>query len=159
MNVTTHASFDAMLDEIAASRDLANAGLADEQRALTWGSHFVNFDHVADGIVIFGRARTEEEITTALRACVETDEEFEEIMASERENLANGYLTSICGSIACVETELGDTHRGSAWPITAEQYAEAEAAGWDLAAMSDAIDGWLGQIWIVALNHERRRAG
>lgn len=142
-------SMEEMFDYMAQATEVANANLSDEQRALTWGSYWFR---PYEGIVIFGWVFPQDELERQERASYghtpldpEEEAEFAYAMEHTRENHERGYLFGKAYSVWEPSGELGDTHRASAWPITAEQFTAAQEAGWDHEHLL--VRGWLEPLW------------
>jgi hypothetical protein len=131
-------SLEDMFQYMADATDAANAGLAQEQKDLTWGSYFVNFQPQID-LVIFGRVFTEDEVAEDETKAGSDEAELAYTLTSLRENHEHGYLYGRCYSTIEPSGELGDTHRASAWPISKELFDAAQAVGWDV--LTPTFDG------------------
>lgn len=129
----------------------ANANLAPEQAAITWGDHWVRFDP-ASMTVIFGTI-WELSYWDGKIAEAEPGEDRDEWVWEKDSVIAshvNGYLFGRAYSIIEPDGELGSTHRANMWPITPECFEAAEQAGWrlnDIKApyeneLRAAYDGW-----------------
>lgn len=129
-------SFESMIEYMDEQTKIANAGLADEQKKLTYGSHFVNFD-IEDNIVIFGYVFTEDENVASEKRAGASEDEAQSTLASVRDAHERGYLFGRCYSTVEPRGELGDTHRANAWPIPASLFGAACEAGWNVAGLSD----------------------
>lgn len=129
-------SFEEMIEFMDEQTKIANAGLAEDQKSLTWGSHFANFVP-EDNLVVFGYVFTEDENVKSETECGASTEEAQATLASVRDNHERGYLFGRCYSIVEPRGELGDTHRASAWPIPASLFSAAKEAGWNVAGLSD----------------------
>ena len=90
-------SFEEMVEFMATQTDAANAHLADEQRALTWGSYWFR---PYEDIVIFGHVFTENEFRDREfnsyhgggPISPEEEAEFAYSVQSVKENHERGYL-------------------------------------------------------------------
>lgn len=140
MTVYGFDSIDDALRFMGRATGRANRSLTPEQRSLTWGSYWVRFH--AGELMIFGYVQTPDEVEAAERGCYGdtlAEEEAAELrwaMKSVHERHGRGYLFGRCYSVVEPDGELGDTHRASAWPITAETFEAARVAGWDVARMA-----------------------
>lgn len=149
-HIRSFASFDQAIEYMQINEQEANAHLAPEQAALTWGSHFASFIP-RDRLVIFGYCMTLDEATAdeadAMRRTgddPDSQEEAAQELEYTRGMLAGahlrGYLFGRAWSVVEPAGELGSTHRGNAWPISADLFHAAEAAGWEVARMTaDAV--------------------
>jgi len=139
-------SIDEMFAYMAKAEAQGNSSLTDEQRSLTWGSHWFR---PLDDFVIFGYCFTREEALereTAASPQEEIDAGWPEHAIEEMaERLERGYLFGEAWSKPFPQGELGDTHRASAWPITAEQFETARVAGWD--HLDPGVRSWLEPLW------------
>ena len=129
-------SFDSVEDMFAAmqaNEEAANATLAPEQQALTWGSHFVNFIP-AQEIVVFGYCFTKEEAFQSEYDASPPEEREagwpQETVNHLASSLARGYLFGRCYSVIEPEGELGSTHKSQAWPIAPGLFQLAQRVGW-----------------------------
>ena len=139
-------SMEEMFDFMARATESANAHLADEQKALTWGSYWFR---PFDDFVIFGYVFTQEEFEARERWSYHRggalDEEEEAEFGFSKAHVLDaherGYLFGEAFSVSEPSGELGDTHRANAWPITAEQFEAAKAAHWN--HMDPTVVAWL----------------
>lgn len=129
-------NLEQMFQFMAEETDKANAALADEQKAVTWGSYWVRFYDLPARILIFGHIPTWGEFVAGERshypATMNTEEtsEFEYTVARMRENHDRGYMFGSAYSILEPRGELGDTHRGNLWPISQDLFDHAEDRAW-----------------------------
>jgi hypothetical protein len=147
--VRGYTSLDAMLADMARATDQANAHLADEQRALTFGDYWVNCDTLIRlGFPVFGHVVPLEEAVAKEASYYSSDEDaqsegfasVEDMKRHKREfwkaNLERGYMFGPGYSVAEPEGEFGDTHRAHVWPISKEAFEAARAAKWDAASLN-----------------------
>lgn len=113
-------SLDEMFTFLAEQEKVANSNILPKQREITWGSYWVR--PTDDGVLVWGRVHTEEEILT---------DEDEWVIIHEREMHERGYRFGVAHSLWCPEGELGSSHISVLWPITEEQFNNAKAAGWN----------------------------
>lgn len=155
-HVQSFTSIEEVFEALQAGERHANANLAPEQAALTYGQHWVRFYDIPDKILIFSKVDTVEEFAEAERqAAIRAEEpmtvgELAYAINALRERHERGYLYGTCYSKITPEGELGDTHRGHVWPISPGLFNLARAARWDVDAMtsdgkyaiSDAFMAW-----------------
>lgn len=138
--IFTFDSFEDALDSMARATAHANERLADAQRAVTYGDHWVRF--WTPPIVIYGYVQTLDEIEAAERACATPEEplmagEIEHLMRRTHELHDDGYMRGIAYSTIEPDGEYGDTHRANLWPIDRATFNAARAARWDSAELDD----------------------
>jgi hypothetical protein len=136
-------SFEDALDYMAKATDQANAHLAPEQAALTYGCTWARFDHLVEPsrLLIVGKVDTLAEIIAGEIEAYGDDEDAarEDGFASVAEagqhaadnsaaNHERGYLFGRAYSVIEPRGELGDTHRANAWPISPELFEALLAA-------------------------------
>jgi hypothetical protein len=132
-------------DEMRRATDAANAVLHDKQRAVTWGDCWVRFWDPSDGIVIFGRVLTEDELRESeLRGLnpnsTDPDERMEyeatvdSLTRMKESHEDGGYLFSWCSS-RIEPGEYGSTHRANLWPCSRMLYDAAQEVGWQIGAL------------------------
>lgn len=125
-------AFDDMSDAfrwMEEQTNAANAALAPEQRALTWGSTWVRF-YAPYRIVIFGRVHEMDEVLAAERDLGAPPGEVEWMRNRMIANHERGYLMGTAWSTIEPRGEDGDTHRANAWPCTAQLINEGREVGW-----------------------------
>lgn len=136
MNVYTFDSLDDMMAAVEKWNEEANAGLAVEQKALTYGDHWVRFYDVGARILDFGRVATEAEISTLeMEAGTDPDEIATELARVQARQDA-GYLYGKAHSILNVEGEWGSTHRANVWPIEERLFTAAQTVDWKIDQLS-----------------------
>jgi hypothetical protein len=116
----------------------ANAHLALQQAALTWGSYWVRFS--SDAPPVFGYVPTLAEVEAAEVRAMPTPSdpehareqgiEVEYTMEQVRESHERGFLYGRAYSTWCPDGEHGSTHRSSAWPISESLFDAARESGW-----------------------------
>lgn len=132
-------SFEEMQEFMRKQTEGANERLAEEQKTITWGSHWVRFlDLDGSLLLICGYVDTLEEYLQKERDAGADEEEVEYAKATLPENHARGYMSGTAYSVIEPEGELGDTHRYNAWPISKELFEKVREAGWQLGQMDDA---------------------
>lgn len=135
MSYVGFSSFEEMQKWMLDRTNEANAALADEQLAVSWGDYWARFDSYDTFGVIFGRVFTEDEwVANEMDAGASLEEAtyaMEQIRATHRE----GYMHGDAYSKAFPEAEYGSTHRANLWPIEERVFHAAMAVGWDVTAM------------------------
>ena len=139
-------SIEEMFDYIEKQTQRANASLTAEQKAITWGSHWVRF-LPSEQLIIFGRVFTLAEIEQGERSAGASTEELEYTLNSCRANHDRGYLFGRAYSVAEPDGELGDTHRANMWPITEQQFDEARQAAWNPSRIVPGMFSWLAEAY------------
>jgi hypothetical protein len=130
-------SIEQMSDWMADQTNKANAVLTDEQKGVTWGSHWVRFyfPGPTDLMVIFGYCLTRDEARESEFRDARNNQdrlEAEQTTAGIIANHERGYLFGWAYSIMEPAGEPGDTHRAHVWPIDAETFEAAKAVGWEV---------------------------
>lgn len=150
-------SFEEAAEFMAKATDAANASLAPEQAAITYGSTWARFDHLAsDQLLIVGKVDTLDEIKAAEWATVGDEDDAPEDLAEEieyeinrlAENHERGYMFGRAYSVYEPRGEFGDTHRANMWPIPESTFTacvEAFSNGAAIAqvpGLADAYTAW-----------------
>lgn len=135
------ASFDTMEEMVEFMRrqeEEANAHLAPQQQAVTWGDYWIRFYDIEHRICIFGHVYTEDEMMEKERAVPlmagESSEEVEAEIAAEMEGIRDahkrGYMYGWAYSVIEPEGEPGSTHQANLWPIPQWLYEQARDVRW-----------------------------
>jgi hypothetical protein len=138
-------SFDDMVEFMRTNTEQANAGLAPEQQALTWGSTWVRFDQVFDENIVFGRCYEREEAKQKERdATVRMGDRVDEYEIADTDRrlaaaLEDGYLFGVAASRHFPDPEIGSTHRANAWPISDRLFQTMEQLGFDYQKLTDPV--------------------
>lgn len=104
--------------------------LLPEQRAITWGDHVMR---VVEGpLMIYGHIYTEEELVQIEADAGATDVEIREELRVLRETHARGYRYGRYYSEVVPKGEVGDAHLVTLWPISPEDFVEAQQRDWKL---------------------------
>lgn len=132
MNVlrfTNHAEMQAYLIQAQADADSA---MHQNQRALTFGDHWVRFYDLANGLIEFGRIATLQEVADhAIDNGATAEEAAEEVDDAEaRERV--GYMTGQAFSKLSVNGEWGHTHKSVVWPIESALFHQAAECEWKI---------------------------
>jgi len=148
-------SVEAAYEWMEQQTNAANAGLAPEQRALTWGSTWVRF-YAPYRIIIFGKVYLLDDLLTMEgRLGADAAE-----IAWQRERVTanhdRGYLTGTAWSTIEPRGDDGDTHRANAWPCSPELIEEARAVDWNQQALPERAVGELAGIWSAWQAHLKR---
>lgn len=146
-HVESFGTMEEMFAVMGAREDAANAALSPEAHALrddtTHERHWLRLYPEFGGSIlpIFGRTYSLPEAMAIERGYypdpidAEGLAEYAYIVESLHDRRARGYLYGRCYSVVEPEGEIGDTHVASVLALTPEAFAEAEAGGWDLAAL------------------------
>jgi hypothetical protein len=136
-------SFEDMIEFMQANTAEANAHLAPEQQALTWGSTWARFDQIGDENIVFGRCWTLAEAEQSERdAIIRMGERVDEReIADTTQGLASshedGYLFGVAASRHFPEPEIGSTHRANAWPVSQLIWDTMSELNFDYLALTD----------------------
>lgn len=144
-----HYEFESFTEAFAQMRiweEQANAKVTKEQRTITWGSHFLH-PHPRLGLLIFGHTQTEDQLVADERSCGADEEEAEATLRTIRNSHERGYRFGRHYSTVEPEGELGSTHISRCWPLTAEQFRQAQELGWDGKSILAKHD-WLADVLI-----------
>lgn len=129
-------SLDEAFNHMRRSEALANAGLHDKQRAVTYGSCWVRFYDIPNRVLVFGKVMTpevfaaEESVAAANSDHPMSPAELDHALLRLRERAERGYLYGRCYSVIEPGGEFGDTHQANLWPISEDLYNAAQDAGW-----------------------------
>lgn len=134
MHIETHDSMDDLQAAVAHHGEAAMLGLADAQRSIDLGDHWVQFYDLDahPPMVIFGRVATEQQLLDDFDP---DDDEgtLTECIARERGRLAEtGLMYGEAFSHPYPDGEWGYTHKASVWPIDLVLFNLAKAAEWDI---------------------------
>jgi hypothetical protein len=113
-----------MQDFMRANAEAAMAGLAQQQKDLTLGSYWVQFDFEPlepEPMVIFGHVHSETEL----------DEADGSIEDQRLEMETTGLMFGAAASKHFPQPELGYTHQASAWPIEQRLFEAAQEVAWN----------------------------
>jgi hypothetical protein len=153
-------SFDSIEEAFAfmqRAEQRANAHLAPEQQALTWGSHWIR---VYDSLLIVGYCMTEEEMRhdeqEAMGDDIKTPEgqaEFDQNMTRMAESHERGYLFGWAFSVVEPTGELGSSHRGAVWPISEGLFEKLQAKAWDRSQLDTEAKEELKQAYMAWIAH------
>lgn len=136
MNVYTFESIEDMQAAVEKWNSDANAGLAVEQRAITYGDYWVRFYDIGARIVDFGHVMTEAEyVEQETEEGTDPDEIALNLQRLQARHDA-GYLYGRAHSILNVTGEWGTTHRSNVWPIEERLYAAAQTVDWKIDQLS-----------------------
>lgn len=142
MEIREYDSLEDAFEDMRKATEWANAHLAEAQRQVTWGSHWVRFYDIPGRILIFGKVDTLAEVRRGEESTVQPGEDPAEVKAeieyslrSLAERHENGYLYGQAYSIITPDGEYGDTHRANLWPIPAATFEAARSAGWQMDAL------------------------
>jgi hypothetical protein len=125
-----HAEMQAYLIQAQADAD---AAMHHAQRAITWGSHWVRFENIANRLVIFGRVLDSREFLDSEIEAGATRDEAELALVDNTYNLEHkNRAFSICSSIYCPEGEYGTVHLSALWPVEESLYNAAAEADWNI---------------------------
>jgi hypothetical protein len=114
--------FDAFFEKLHADEKMAMANLMPIQREITYGSYWIRPMPELE-CFIFGRVYTEEEVARG---------EEPETIENMRESHGRGYRFGMCHSVIEPRGELGDTHVSHCFPITKEEFDQAQEQDWTL---------------------------
>lgn len=130
----------------------ANERVVEEQRQITWGSHFLRVLYTSP-VVIFGHVWPEDDILLGEQRAGASLEEAETTLRTLRASHERGYRFGRCYSIVEPEGELGDTHISDCWPITEEEFLQAQNFRWETRKILAQHD-WLADA-LIAFNNTR----
>ena len=124
VEIHTFDSHEEMVAFVEERKAHAFAGLAREQQALTFGSHWVQFHDIPTRHIVFGRVWTAEEVALGeLRGRdgeVREDVQWPEVVTSVdriTEGQEEGFLYGMAHDRFNPDGELGFTHKAHVWPI------------------------------------------
>lgn len=120
-------SFEDIQEEMAQREAAANASLTDEQRNVTFGDYWTR-PIPEYGIFEFGKVLTWEEFEAL--ASDDDDVPAGDQWEAVEEAMERGYCFSRAFSTMEPEGMLGDTHKANLWPISEEDFKEAQVTGW-----------------------------
>lgn len=127
IHVESFDSIESMQEELHRRSADAMAGLARQQRDLTLGSYWVQFQFEDDEpLVIFGHVVDEDEWALNSEGYEGTAEEQRQAMNQ------TGLMFGRAASKHFPDPELGYTHKASAWPIEQRLFEMAQAVDWDI---------------------------
>lgn len=135
MSVQTFDNDDDMFRYLEELDRQAEARLQDEQRALTFGDHWVRFVNVVTREIEFGRVHTIEEIEP------EAIEQTRRLLEQEHKMFGRAHI------FWQPQGELGYTHKVSAWPIPQEVFADAESNRFRIDHLTQPHKEILEQAW------------
>jgi hypothetical protein len=113
------------------AEDAANEGLSEWNKQVTWGSHYMR-PCPEIPCIVFGYIYTERESEEAEKRCGADPEELAYTMRSMRAQHERGYRFGRHYSIVEPDGELGSVHIANAWPISKEEFEEAQRQDWVL---------------------------
>jgi len=124
------------LDEVLAEHRriaaFANRNLAPQQQAITWGSTWARFDSVSEGVVIFGRVLTQDEVHHGcIRAGASELEARRQVREVQRRQANDHVVFSRFFGTLLPEGERGAAHRIGLWPIERRTFDALALVGWD----------------------------
>lgn len=131
----------AWMQEQREARDRRAEMLAPKQEELTWGSYWVRF---LEGLVIFGRVMTEEELAEEED---DAPDHFERLMR-------RGTMWSLCYSALVVDGEWGSVDKAIVWPINKATFERAKAYHFD----TNRVPEWTAFDLTTAFEEFRRHA-
>lgn len=106
--------------------DAATAALHDRQKAITFGSRVISFQH---DILIFGHIYDQPSFffDNARSPLWETEEEWSQIEAGD----AAGRAYGVYFSVVTPTGEIGGNHKLNLWPIHEDTFSQARSYGWE----------------------------
>lgn len=154
--IRSYDSLEDALADITRNTNIANAGLAPEQRACTWGTYWVRFIPTGqEMLVVFGRVQQLEE-TVEQEMVLENEmpgPDEAEVRATMQASHDQGYMFGRAYSVVEPRGELGSTHRANMWPITEDLYHAAQAANWDPLSLQPRDLDQLQDVYTAVRNH------
>lgn len=124
----TEIDLEDFFERVRKGNELDSENLADEQRAITWGSTWVRW--VRGYPVIFGYVSTLEELVSQETQYGATEEECEYLVGHRKSQERNDLLSCMCYSEVLIGGEQSTIHRAWVWPIDPVVFAEAMRLDW-----------------------------
>lgn len=102
------------------------------QRALTYGDHWVQFEDIANRVVIFGKVYTLTEVKFTEMYAGATLAEAKDAQRHTQILMAENKVYGRAHSILCPGGEAGYAHKSVLWPIEQSVYESAQQVGWNI---------------------------
>lgn len=139
MEVKTFESLEAMQEHIRERAAAAHEGLADAQRGLDVGDHWVQFADIDNRQIVFGQVHTYEAVAIGELSSGASWEETVAVVGQTAAGLMDGMMYGRAYDRFNVEGELGYTHKAHAWPIEMRLFEAAQSVDWEINDLDPAM--------------------